>query len=298
MDKSLSSLDWALVQSFLVVAETGSLSAAARVLGASQPTLGRQIKAIEAQLGASLFRRVPRGFVLTDTGAALVAPARVMRDAVNQIALTAAGRTQSLRGTVRITASVALSVYHLPAIIADMRKQEPQIAIELVASDESRNLLFREADIAIRMYRPTQLDLITQHLGDLPLGVYAAHSYIAGHGVPRSAEDMMDHSFVGYDSNPLIIDGFAAGGFEVGRDFFATRCDDNIAYWELVRAGCGIGFAQKLIGQGDGMVQEIDIGLPIAPLPVWLTAHEAMRETPRIRRVWEMLSDGLRPLLA
>ena len=132
MDRRIESFDWALVQAFLAVAEAGSLSGAARVLGTSQPTLGRQIKAIETQLGAELFRRQPRGFALTKTGAALVAPAQAMRDAVRQIALTAAGQQEQLEGTVRITASVATLVIYLPPVIAHIRNLEPDIAIELV----------------------------------------------------------------------------------------------------------------------------------------------------------------------
>lgn len=298
MERSLFSLDWSLVQAFLVVAETGSLSAAARALGSSQPTLGRQIKTIEAQLGAELFRRQPRGFALTDIGAALVPPARAMRDAVQQIALTAAGQQARLEGTVRITASMAFSVMHLPKMIARIRRLEPQIAIELVPSDDSRNLLYREADIAVRMYRPTQLGLVTRHIGDIPLGVFAAKSYLAERGTPRSQADLRAHDFVGYDANMDILDGFAAAGVPVDRAFFKTRCDDNIAYWELVRAGCGIGFAQADIGRNDPAVAQIDIGLELPVLPVWLTAHEAMRQTPRVRRVWDLLAEGLKPLVS
>lgn len=298
MDKSLSSLDWSLVQAFLAVAETGSLSAAARQLGASQPTLGRQIKTIETQLGAELFRRQPRGFALTDTGAALVAPAQAMRDAVQQITLTAAGQQARLDGTVRITASMAISVQYLPGIIAHIRQLEPQITIELVPGDDSRNLLYREADIAVRMYRPTQLDLVTQHIGDVPLAVFAAKSYLATRSAPRSMDDLRQHDFVGFDANTDIIDGFAAAGFPVERDFFKTRCDDNIAYWELVRAGCGIGFAQADIGRRDPLVSEIDMDMHLPTLPIWLTAHEAMRQTPRVRRVWDLLAEGLKPLVS
>lgn len=298
MDKLISDFDWSLVQAFLAVAETGSLSGAARQLSRSQPTLGRQIKSIEAQLGAELFHRQPRGFALTQTGTELVGPAQGMRDAVRQIALTAAGQQARLDGTVRITASVATSAMHLPPIIARIRKLEPQIAIELVPSDDTRNLLYREADIAVRMYRPTQLDLITQHIGEIELGVFAARSYLAERGAPTSIADLPRHDFVGYDSNTSIIEGFAATGTKVDRDFFKTRCDDNIAYWELVRAGCGIGFAQADIGRKDPVIAEIDLGIPLPTLPIWLTAHEAMRQTPRIRRVWELLVEGLKPLVS
>jgi DNA-binding transcriptional LysR family regulator len=298
MDKSLNTLDWSLVQAFLAVAETGSLSGAARQLGSSQPTLGRQIKTIETQLGAELFHRQARGFGLTQTGAELVAPAQSMREAVHQISLTAAGQQARLEGTVRVTASVATSVMHLPEIIARIRKAEPEIEIELVASDDSRNLLYREADIAVRMYRPTQLDLVTQHIGDIPLGVFASKSYIEEHGVPHSIEDLLNHEFVGYDTNAQILEGFNAAGFNVDRSFFKTRCDDNIAYWELVRAGCGIGFAQRDVGETDPQMVEFDLGIPLPTLPIWLTAHEAMRQTPRIRRVWQLLEEGLRPLVS
>ena len=298
MDRLISSLDWSLVQGFLSVAEAGSLSAAARELKLSQPTLGRQIKTMEAQLGAELFHRQPRGFVLTETGAQLVAPARAMRDAVGQIALTAAGRQAQLKGTVRITASVATSVKHLPPIIARIRKLEPEIAIELVPSDVSSNLLYREADIAVRMYRPEQLDLVTQHIGDLALGIFAAKSYVAERGAPESLADLTAHDFVGYDTHMHIIEGMERAGVRVDRDLFKVRCDDHVAYWELVRAGCGIGFAQKNIGHDDPSVVELMPDVPIPPLPIWLTAHAAMRQTPRIRRVWDLLSEGLRPLVS
>lgn len=294
----VSSLDWSLVKAFLAVAETGSLSAAARKLGGSQPTLGRQIKALEAQLQAELFLRQPRGLTLTQTGAALVAPARQMRDATQQIALTAAGQQMQLDGTVRITASVVMSTAHLPQIIARIRAAEPEIAIELVPSNNSSNLLYREADIAIRMYRPTQLDLITQHLGNVSIGIFAASAYVERHGTPCVVDDLAVHDFVGYDTIPDIIDGFNGAGIQVNRDFFKTRCDHDTAYWELVRAGCGIGFAQADVGRADPSVVEVNLGVPLPQLPVWLTAHEAMHHTPRVRRVWDLLITGLAPLVS
>jgi len=298
MDKSLGKIDWSLVAAFMAVAETGSLSAAARQLQTTQPTIGRQIKALEDQLGVSLFQRNPRGLTLTDTGAQLVPAAHAMRAAANDLTLIAAGQTAQLAGTVRITASVAASVYHLPQIIADIRAAEPEIDIELVASDDSRNLLYREVDIAVRMYQPTQLDLVTRHLGDIPLGIYAAKSYIARRGVPTGPDDILNHDFVGYDADTRIIEGFQSAGFPVDRDFFSVRCDDNIAYWELVCSGCGIGFAQQDMARRVPDVVALDLGFPLPVLPVWLTAHQAMRQTPRIRRVWDLLAAGLKPLVS
>ena len=297
MDTNLAELDWSLVQAFLAVAETGSLSAAARSLGASQPTLGRQIKSLETRLEAELFVRQPRGFDLTETGQALVEPARTMRSAMHQISLTAAGEAAKLEGSVRVTASVMTAMAHLPPIIADIRCAEPDIAIDLVPSDATSNLLYREADIAVRMFRPTQLDLVTRHIGDIELGVFAAKSYLARRPMPTDTSQFAEHDFVGYDTHTAIVDGFNERGLPVTRGFFKTRCDDNAAYWELVRAGCGIGFGQCSVGRADPLVQELDLGIQIPPMEIWLTAHEAMRQTPRIRRVWDLLAVGLTKVL-
>lgn len=290
-------MDWALVQSFLAVAETGSLSAAARTLGASQPTLGRQVKALEDALGVELFHRQPKGLILTDVGAALVPASQAMRKAAGEIALTAAGRSEELRGVVRLTASVFVSHYLLPPIVRQILDRHPEIELEIVPSDTSENLLFREADIALRMYRPTQLDVVTRHLGDTRLGVFAAQSYLARHPAPQSFAELRDHRLIGYDRDEDIIRGFAEFGVTMDKHAFAIRCDQNTVYWELVRAGCGIGFGQLETGRHDPDVRQVlpDMELPV--LPVWLTAHETMRHTPRIRRVWDMLAEGLAPHL-
>jgi DNA-binding transcriptional LysR family regulator len=291
-------LDWSLIRAVLAVAEAGSLSAAARELGLSQPTLGRQVQAAEQALGLAIFRRHPRGLELTEAGAALIQPARDMAAAAARLALAAAGRDARLSGTVRITASVVMAHQVLPAILARLRAEEPEIEIELNASDATDNLLWREADIAVRMYRPEQLDLIARHLGDIPLGVFAAESYIARRGAPQTAEEMLQHDWVGLDRSDLMIRGFAAAGWKVDRHFFKFRCDDQAANWALVQAGAGLGIAQLGVGRATpGMVQVVH-DLPLPRLPLWLTAAEALRHTPRLRRVWDALAEGLAPQAA
>lgn len=289
--------DWSLIQSFLAVAETGSLSAAARQLGRSQPSLGRDIRALEDQLGASLFERHARGLSPSETGADLLPHARQMRAAMNAIALTAAGQSQDLAGTVRITASVFAAHYILPPVLADIRAAEPAIQIDLIPSDDTENLLFRAADIALRMYRPTQPELIARKVANIEMGVFAAPSYLNRAGRPATPEDLRHHAVVGFDRNDLMLRIMGEIGWQVTRDFFAVRCDDQATYWELVRAGCGVGFTQTHIGRADPRVEELDLGLSLPPLPMWLTAHDLMRRTPRIARVWDLLFDGLRARL-
>ncbi|MDE4174317.1 LysR family transcriptional regulator [Phaeobacter sp. PT47_59] len=285
--------DWTLIQSFLAVAETGSLSAAAKRLRRSQPTLGRHIQTLERELDQRLFHRHPRGLTLAPQGERLLPLAREINDRMNAISLQAAGQSQDLTGTVRITASVFASHYVLPAILAEIRATEPGIELELVPSDASESLVFRAADIAVRMYRPTQLDIVARHVADLPLGIFAATSYLDRRGRPDTLADLWQHDLIGYDADDLILRTMQAMGFDVDRHDFALRCDNQSAYWELLRAGCGIGFSQRGPALLDTEVEEVDLGLSLPPLPVWLAAHGVMRQTPRIRAVWDMLATGL-----
>ena len=293
MDKALNDFDWSLIRAFLAVAETGSLSGAARSLSLSQPTLGRQIKQLENQTGLRLFERQARGLELTDTGESLLEPARAMRAAFGQLRLRAAGRDHKMEGTVRITASEVMAHHVLPKIIAGMREAEPNIQIELFPSDASENLLFREADIAVRTYRSTQLDVITKQIGTVEMGIYAAKSYLAKHGTPERIDDLLNHTIVGYDRDDRIIVGMRDLGWPATREFFDVRCDDQNTYWELVRAGCGVGFTQQSFASVDPLIARVLPEVELPTLPIWLAAPEVMRSTPRIKRVWDMLEEGI-----
>jgi len=285
--------DWDHLRVFVGVAEHGSLSAAGRELNISQPTVGRHIQALEDSLGVRLFQRTVRGLDLTDTGRDLLEHGREMAAAADRLALAAAGREAAVSGTVRVTASAFVATLTLPEIIADLRLAHPEIEIELVASDATENLLQREADIAVRMYRPRQVDVITRKVSELSLGVYAADSYLSRRGTPRELNDLLAHDIVGYDRDETILQGFAAVGVDVDRHFFVARCDDQVAYWHLVVAGVGIGFSQVRVGDAEPLVSRVLPDFAIPPLPVWLTAHAGLRTNPRVRRVFDFLAERL-----
>ena len=291
----MDSPDWTLTRSFLAVAESGSLSAAARRLGLSQPTLGRHIAEMEAALGLSLFTRQPRGLVPTEAAEALLPHARAMAESAARLTLAAAGRDAALTGSVRLTASRSVAYHLLPPVLADLRRAEPGIEIELVASDETGNLLYREADIALRMYRPTQEGTFARHLADLPTALYAARNFLDRHGRPQTVEALLELDFVGFDRSDLILRMMADFGISRRREDFPLRCDDQIVYWNLVRAGLGIGGMQCAIGDADPEVERLAPFLALPPLPLWLTAPEALRQTPRVRRVWDHLARALHP---
>ncbi|MDP5215957.1 LysR family transcriptional regulator [Ruegeria sp. 2205SS24-7] len=293
MQAPLSRLDWAHIQTLLAVAETGSLSAAARRLGLTQPTVGRHISTLEDRLGLDLFTRTASGMQPTEAALDLLTPARRMQEAAHLLELHAAGAAQAESGSVRITASIFMAHHVLPPIFARLRRAVPEISLELVASDTTENLLFREADIAVRMVRPDQLDVVSRYVGKLEVGLFGHKDYLDRAGRPTRDADILTHEFVGYDRNDQIIQGFRDAGFAVDREFFTTRCDLQTAYWELIRAGCGLGFGQASVGRADPNLEEIPLSLPLPTLPIWLTTPEALRNSPLIRRVWSALDREL-----
>ncbi|WP_127521165.1 LysR family transcriptional regulator [Mesorhizobium sp. Z1-4] len=294
----MAEFDWNLIRSFVAVAEAGSLSEAARRLSSSQPTLGRHVAELETALGAVLFRRGRSGYELTENGAAFLDRAKAMRDNADTISRLAVGREEKVAGTVRITASEVVATYVLPSIMARLGRSEPDIEVEIVASDQVGNLLRRDADIAVRMVEPAQNDIIARKIADLPLTACAASSYLERRGHPKTATDLRDHDIVGYDRADDIIQGFAQFGLSVDRHAFRFRTDNQVVFWEAVRAGNGIGFAQLSLVKRDALVEPLLQGLPLPVLPMWLAMHHDVRHSPRIRRVADFLFAELKTYAA
>lgn len=285
--------DWSLWRSFSAVVAEGSLSGAARALGLSQPTLGRHVEALEQALGVTLFERTLQGLRPTDTALRLYEPVAGAQRALAEAAIMADSSSTALAGSIRITASTVTSHYLMPPLLRDLRETFPQIAVELVPSDSVENLLLREADIAVRMFRPTQLELITRKLGEIPVVTCAHESYLERRGTPHIVDELLDHDLIGFDRSDLIINTARSLGFELKRDDFIVRTDSQTAMWELLKAGLGIGFAQAgLVRDTPGMVPLLpDFALP--PLAVWLTTHRELFTSRRIRVIYDRLGAGL-----
>jgi DNA-binding transcriptional LysR family regulator len=284
--------DWSLWRSFGAVVEAGSLSAAARKLGLSQPTLGRHIESLEQELGIALFERTLQGLKATETALRLYEPVSGAAQALAEAVLMAEGQSAALGGTVRITASTVISHYVLPQLLVGIRVAFPAVAIEIAPTDSAENLLLREADIAVRMFRPTQLELITKKLGVIPILCCAHESYLARYGRPECPDDLRQHDLIGFDRSELIISGARGMGYGLARADFALRTDSQTTIWELAKAGLGITFAQAgLIRDTPGMVALLpEISLP---LEVWLTTHRELFTSRRIRVIYDALADAL-----
>ena len=290
--------DWALWRSFAAVVADGSLSAAARRIGYSQPTLGRHIEALEQQLGVTLFDRSLQGLKPTETALRLYQSVSVAEAKLAEAALVAEGSTGTLEGTVRITASTMVSNYLLPAMLRPLRREFPGIAIELVPSDSVENLLLRESDIAVRMFRPTQLELIAKRIGEIPIGATAHQSYLGARGTPLRPEDLPRHDLVGFDRSDLMISAAKGIGFDLQRTSFVLRSDSQTAMWELLKAGLGVGFGQLgLVRETHGMRELLPMLVP-PPLEVWLTTHRELFLSPRIRAIYDRLAIALAAYIA
>jgi DNA-binding transcriptional LysR family regulator len=285
--------DWALWRSFDAVVGAGSLSGAARKLGLSQPTLGRHVEALEQALGVTLFERTLSGLKPTEAALRVYEHVEAARSALAEAQLVAEGTSAALSGSVRITSSTVTCAYILPPLIADLRQTFPQIAIELVPSDSVENLLLRESDIAVRMFRPTQLELIAKKLGEIPIVACAHESYLARRGRPDRPEQLTEYDLIGFDRSDLLINAARILGYELKRSDFMVRTDSQTNMWELMKGGLGIGFAQSiLVARTPGMVALLPELKP-PPLDVWLTTHRELFTSRRIRAIYDRLAAGL-----
>lgn len=285
--------DWSLWRSFGAVVEHGSLSAAARSLGLSQPTLGRHIEALEQYLGANLFTRNLKGLEPNASAMQLFEQVQAANIALNEATLLAEGSNTKLEGTVRITASTIMANYILPKLLVKIRHNYPSIEIELVSTDSAENLLMREADIAIRMFRPTQLELISKKVCESKIGCCAHQLYLEQHGTPKDIADLFNHELVGFDRSQLLTNIAQQLGFDLKRSNFSLRTDSQTTIWEMVKAGWGIGFAQNtLIDQTQGMMGLLP-ELKLPPLEIWLTTHKELFTSAKIRVIYDLLGDLL-----
>jgi DNA-binding transcriptional LysR family regulator len=289
-------IPWELWRSFRALARQGSLSGAARALGLTQPTLGRHLDQLEAALAQPLFVRSPQGLAPTETALTLVPIAEAMASAAEAMARAASARVDEISGSVRITASEVIGAEVLPPILAEFADRHPKIAFELNLSNRTEDLLRRDADIAVRMVRPTQQALIARKLGETTLGLYAHRNYLAGRAPPRSLQEAAALRLIGFDRSPVPLPALA--GVEISRDLFSLRIDNDLAHLAALRAGYGIGICQVGIARRDPDLVRIAEDAFAVPLETWLVMHEDLRASARLRAVYDHLAQGLSAYLA
>lgn len=293
MDWSSLRFDWNRARAFLVTAEEGSFSAAARALGLTQPTLGRQVDALEEELGVVLFERVGRGLTLTRSGLDLLEHVRSMGRAATGVSLAATGQSQTIAGSISITASEVCAAFLLPPVLARLRREHPGIHVKIVATSAVRDLRRREADLAIRNARPTDPSLIATRLRDTPARLYATRSYLERVGHPRQAADLSRAELIGFDDR--LRDGMNALGFDLGAENFPLFTENHLVLWELVKNGVGIGAILEEVGDAEPLVERVLPSMPAIPVQMWLVSHRELYTSRRVRVVFDLLLEHLGP---
>lgn len=293
MDWRSVTFDWNRTRAFLVTAEEGSLSAAARALKLAQPTLGRQVEALEAELGVALFERSGRGLRLSPAGHELLEHARVMGEGARALSLAAWGQTEALEGEVAISASDAYASYLLPPILDLLHRAEPRVRIEIVVSNDLSDLSRREADIAVRNVRPTEADLVARRVRDASARLYASPAYLDRLGRPTTLAGFSAAEFIEIDAAGSLMGLLNAQGLALGEANFPWRCRNFTVMWEMVRRGMGIGILDDRIGDADPAVERAVPGHAPIAFPVWIVAHRDIARSRRLRVVFDALVDGL-----
>jgi DNA-binding transcriptional LysR family regulator len=284
--------DWSLYRSFLAILQAGSLSAAARALGLTQPTLARHVAALEEAVGLTLFTRSQQGLAPTEAALELKPYAEQLAATTAALLRAASGEGQGIKGSVRVSASEIIGSQVLPAIFAGMRATHPALEIELVLSNAVENLLRRDADIAVRMVEPVHEALVVKRIGRVTVGLHAHRDYLARAGTPRTLEALQKHSVIGFDRETPAIRAIRARLPGLEAVHFALRTDSDIAHLMAIKAGFGIGLCQTALARQDPNLVRVlpSVGLQLG---VWLAMHENLRSTPRCRAVFDGLAAGL-----
>ncbi|HEY8683715.1 MAG TPA: LysR family transcriptional regulator [Rhodanobacter sp.] len=283
---------WELYRSFLAVIREGSLSAAARSLGMTQPTLGRHIRQLESDLDVVLFTRSPQGLMSTDLADELATHAQAMYATSAALRRAASGSNSEVRGVVRVTCSEVIGAEVLPPMLTDLRQRQPGIVIELSLSNRSEDLLRKDADIAVRMIRPVQGALVARHVGAIPLGLYAHRRYLKANGTPRVLDDLHQHTIIGYDHETPALRAIREK-LQFGREDFSLRTDSDLAQLAAIRAAYGIGGCQCALAERDKNLLRV-LPQAFAPsLDTWLVMHEDLKASRRTRIVFDHLAAAL-----
>lgn len=295
MNWQASSFDWNQARAFLATAEAGSLSAAARRLGLTQPTLSRQVAALEAALSVVLFDRVGRALTITPAGLDLLEHFKAMGAAATTISLAASGQSQVIDGQVSITASDAVAAHILPPVLKKLQALAPGLEVEVQADNGLRDLRRREADIAIRHARPDQPDLIAKLAHSSVAHMFASPAYLDSIGRPKTLADLAQANFIGFAPIARLISTLSAFGLPLTRQNFSLVTDNGIVVGEMMKAGLGIGIMPADFAK---FLPEVEAVLPEAfkiPVPFWLVTHRELHTSRRIRLVFDVLSDALGP---
>ena len=286
--------DWADMRLFLAVLDHGSLVGASEALGLTQPTIGRRLAAMEERFGTPLFVRAGRRMQLTDAGAGILESARRMEREMLAIELSLEAHSTDLCGEVSISATEGTGTEWLTPVLHDFHQLYPQIVIKVQIESRAVDLLHREADLALRLGRPTQPSLIARHLVDVGFGLYASPRYLEQRGTPATLEELRDHDMVGlYLTQGRLVLERAFPTEERLPGNYVYLSNSPTAQLAAVAAGFGIGVISRRWASMRGGLVPVIPDYTAARLELWLVSHEELRYSARIRAVSDFIAERL-----
>lgn len=294
----MQDIDWNLLKSFSFVAKEGSLSAAARALNTTQPTIGRHIDALEKALDTALFVRTREGLIPTEDALNLLPEAESMLGSYGALLRRVSGDNPEEMGTVRVTMSEIMGAEVLPDLFYEFSETYPGIKVEMSISNKNDNLLKRDADIAIRMTAPKQDALIAKKIGDVQIGLFAHKKYLNKYGTPKSLDDLKNHRIIGPDTDQLFLMALKSYGLDISRDDVHYRLDNQIAQTKLMRKGVGICAMQLPLAKREKEFEPILPRKLKIPMPIWVVMHEDLKSSRRVRLMYDFLKDKLEDYVA
>lgn len=286
--------DWNLLRSFIAIFETGTLTEAAIRLKTTQPSMGRHLRELEASLKEPLFVRLPGRLKPTVRADVLFEALLGMRHAVREAESIFSSSRASISGVVRLAVSEAYGYHVIPAILLPLLEQNLELEIELSVSNQSDNLLRRDADIAVRFFRPHQDNVIAVKVGETQLGLYAHVDYLARHGVPTNIELGASDVLTGNDREPLQLSGVVQGPAPKSPVKFRFRTDFVLAREAAALSGSAISMMFTDIAKEMPQLKRVLADRISLKQEVWLCAHEELRRSASMRYVWEHLESALR----
>jgi len=275
--------DWNDARYFLAVARMGSLSRAARQLRVQQSTVGRRISGLEAALKTRLFERTSDGWMPTAAGEAFVARAERIEDEALAAERQLAGKEQLVAGVVRMTAPQAFGFFFVVPLLARLHAEQPDVVFELVAENQPLNLSRREADLALRLGRPGQRELVRRKLGDVADALYASRAYLERAGAVRR-DDLGRHAYVDFDESYPRRETKAWMAQRLRGARCVLRVNGTPGVLAAVRAGMGIGLLPCWLADGDGELVRVLREHSLSQ-ELWLVMHRDLRHAARIRVV-------------
>ena len=292
-ENSAPSPDWNLLHAFLATAETGSFSAASRRLRLTQPTLSRQVAALEDQLDLLLFERHGKRLSITEAGRELLVHTRSMGDAADRVSLTASGQRSDLSGHIRITASDIFSAHLMPSVLSSIRNVAPLLSVEVIATNDITNLMKREADIAVRNVRPEQPELVARLVREATGRFYATKTLLDRVGRPETVQDLAKLDWIAFGTPEQSISYMATMGVHLTRGQFRASSENGLVAWELAKAGLGLCAMDTEVAKACPEMEAVLPSVLEVTFPYWLVSHRELHTSPRIRLVFDILATAI-----